>query len=125
MEGRPHPKGWASDLTGKDVAAAYWMVEKFTGLPRGELVHNNWAGRKQLRRGQVSSGWWCAGVQRELGHHHWPRACSHVGRATGRWSMGQETTFWAYSWGTAALWPQTHTTDHLSSKNKKRENTMH
>ena len=42
-------KGWASDLVGEAVFAAHWVV-KFTRLIRPELVHNCWAGRKQLPR---------------------------------------------------------------------------
>ena len=41
-------KGWASALVGEAVFAAHWV--KFTRLIRTELVHNCWAGRKQLPR---------------------------------------------------------------------------
>lgn len=115
LEDRPPPEGWASDLIEEDVPAAYWMVEKSTGLPRPELVHNHWAGRKQLSGGQVCRWSWGTAAGLEYAEPHREGYRMVPGPA---WSP-RDYTFGAHSWGRAPLCLQMCTTDHPCSKSNK------
>lgn len=95
LRSRPSPQGWDTDLTGKDMVLAHWMIKMFSGLPRKpgpqlpgkQETPSQGSGGPQLVCGHEEGGRQASAAQFRAGQHKaWGMKCLHqaIARAKNR-----------------------------------------